>query len=132
MLGLDEALSIRAGRLPARTLPPGTYVYVGRARKNLGARLNRHLRADKKTRWHIDYLEPHKRARRVWVHPNCHDECGAVGYLRAEIPDSECPAPGFGSSDCRCGSHLVWLPGSEGLIELLANSPRYQEVYVHE
>jgi Uri superfamily endonuclease len=132
MLDLNKARSIRAGRLPVQTFRPGTYVYVGRARKNLQARLSRHLRADKKTHWHIDYFAPHKRIRRVWVRPGCYDECGVVGYLRSEIPDTELPAPGFGTSDCRCRSHLVYLPRSGGLIDLLAKSPLYQEVYTNE
>lgn len=132
MLGLDRAQPIQAGRLPVRTFPPGTYVYVGRARRSLKARWSRHLRADKKTHWHIDYLTPHKRVRRVWTRPGCFDECGVAAYLMSEIPGAEILAPGFGASDCRCKGHLVYLPEGGGLLDLLAQSPQYQEVYADE
>lgn len=30
--------------------------------------------------------------------------------VAATLPGAQMPAPGFGSSDCRCVSHLVHLP----------------------
>ncbi|MEM3647735.1 MAG: GIY-YIG nuclease family protein [Thermoproteota archaeon] len=48
----------KPGSLPRVRLPPGCYIYVGSAMGPGGfeKRVLRHLRKNKRTRWHIDYL----------------------------------------------------------------------------
>lgn len=100
---LSADAAVRVGRLGRFTFPAGHYVYTGSARRNLEARVARHLRRGKRLRWHIDYLLacPAARVERVErLHmPECDANRGVEGSL---------PAPGFGASDCAagCGSHL--------------------------
>jgi Uri superfamily endonuclease len=49
-------LRLRVGALGEFDFPAGQYLYTGSARRNLEARIARHLRRDKPLRWHIDYL----------------------------------------------------------------------------
>ena len=84
ILDLTGERSLQVGRLGTCSFPPGFYLYAGSARGGLGPRLRRHLLRKKPFRWHIDYLRQEARVREV--------------------------VKGFGSSDCRCSSHLVHLP----------------------
>jgi sugar fermentation stimulation protein A len=83
----------------------GWYVYTGSARKNLKQRLSRHLRKVRKQKhWHVDYITPYTgRVRPLAIMSYRNLECDLAA-------DMEClggrPVPGFGCSDCHCGSHL--------------------------
>jgi Uri superfamily endonuclease len=101
----------RVGRLGVFDFPRGYYVYIGSALGSGGlARLERHLRSAsgslKRPHWHIDYLlcNPLFRLEESWwaVTPE-RLEC----RLAKSLPGRHIPR--FGSSDCRCGSHLVWF-----------------------
>ena len=91
------------GRLGTFRFPAGRYVYTGSARRNLVARVRRHLSRDKKLRWHIDYLLAARGVRVVDVTLSSDGECAQNRRVVGEII-----VPGFGASDCRahCGSHL--------------------------
>ena len=131
-VGLDEMVDIRtAKRLPQAggayvlilelTLPvpvparlrvdelaPGWYLYCGSAHGpgGLRARVSRHLRKDKKVRWHVDHLSTRARSRFALCSREA-TECSLVERIAAH-GGFEFPAPGFGSSDCRkCTSHLL-------------------------
>ncbi len=56
LIRLTQGQTIRVGRLKNIHFPGGCYAYVGSALGGLKARLKRHLKADKKRYWHIDYL----------------------------------------------------------------------------
>ncbi|ABI56391.1 GIY-YIG nuclease family protein [Alkalilimnicola ehrlichii MLHE-1] len=103
---LRRPCRIRAGRLPGHRLPAGWYVYTGSARRNLAARVERHLRRDKPRRWHIDWLLTRREARVVHVRLSARPEC-----LENAAVGGRVLIPGFGASDCRaaCGSHLRYL-----------------------
>ncbi|OIP01719.1 MAG: hypothetical protein AUJ96_17175 [Armatimonadetes bacterium CG2_30_66_41] len=108
-LCLDQPATIEVGRLGTFDFAAGRYVYTGSALGGLEARVNRHLRADKKLRWHIDYLLAHARITRVRRFPSpdrleCALNAHVLGRRGARVP-----VIGFGSSDCRCSSHLVYL-----------------------
>ena len=105
LIRLTQGQTIRVGRLKNIHFPGGCYAYVGSALGGLKARLRRHLKADKKRYWHIDYLL---------------EKAAINGIIIAETQDRiECriaqelglkfdPVPGFGSSDCNCPSHLFF------------------------
>jgi len=97
---------IVAGALGSCNFPAGHYVYTGSARRNLEARIARHLSASKKLRWHIDYLLAHPDVEILRVETSATPECRWNQQLEGSIP-----APGFGASDCRrqCGSHLKYI-----------------------
>ena len=105
VIHVKEPFRINAGKLLERELEAGIYLYIGRAKKFLRGRLFRHLRAEKKLFWHIDYL---LREQEVSI---------AMIYVRLTEKKIECvladevfrkgePKKGFGCSDCTCYSHL--------------------------
>lgn len=105
-----EPLQIEVGRLGRYRFPPGWYVYSGSARRNLSARLARHLTATKRMRWHIDYLlaAPSVLVRhiRTFDAAECDVNRETPGVILVRR---------FGASDCRagCGSHLKFLRDCE-------------------
>lgn len=94
------------GRLGEFDFPAGDYVYTGSARRNLEARIARHLRRDKRLRWHIDYLLAAPGVTVGEVRRSDVAEC-----VLNQATAGRVPVPGFGASDCRqgCGSHLKFL-----------------------
>ena len=106
--------AIAVGKLGSLQLAPGYYAYVGSAHGpgGLNARLRRHLRRDKRTHWHIDYLTTVLPIRHVYaVESEQKLECAWVRYLLA-LPGARAPILGFGNGDCRegCPAHLLRLP----------------------
>lgn len=102
---IEVAREIRftAGALGPCRLAPGRYAYTGSARRNLEARLRRHLARTKTRHWHIDYLLAHPGVRITGVRRHRRPEC-AVNQATPGVVS----IPGFGAGDCRagCGSHL--------------------------
>lgn len=103
---LNSASTIDVGRLGTHTFPSGNYVYTGSARRNIRARVLRHLSGQQKLHWHIDYLL----------------SCAGVTFSKVVLSAlSECElnrqttgkvvVRRFGSTDCgeRCGSHLKFI-----------------------
>ena len=97
---------IRVGRLGQFEFAVGEYVYSGSAKRGICARVNRHLRSEKKLRWHIDYLLAAPAVTITKVRISTIAECQLVAEAGGKIV-----VPGFGSSDCThgCGSHLRFL-----------------------
>ncbi len=107
LLRLEEDREIIIGRLGSLFFPRGHYLYVGSARGagGLKARLARHRRGTKYPRWHIDYLRCHANLVEIWaVESDQRLECLWAQQLAQLSPAR--PIPHFGSSDCRCPSHL--------------------------
>jgi len=109
VLHLAKPTLLRVGKLGRFTFPAGYYVYTGSAMSGLERRLARHRRRKKKLRWHIDYLLG--RADLVEVialatRQRC--ECERNRQIMS-LPGAEIVAPAFGSSDCRCATHLVYF-----------------------
>ncbi|MCW2278779.1 DNA/RNA nuclease SfsA [Heliophilum fasciatum] len=104
LLTLDKETPVTIGKLGERTLPPGHYVYVGSARKNLTQRVERHLRKRKNFHWHIDYLRDRaSRCTALAVRTTEDLECTLAAAVQVLAVDE---VAGFGASDCRCTSHL--------------------------
>lgn len=103
VIDVAREVTVRVGRLGVFRFPPGRYVYTGSAKRNLEARIARHLSADKRLRWHVDYLLAAPGVAVVAVRRSRRPECELNRATRGGIP-----VPGFGASDCRagCGSHL--------------------------
>jgi len=127
VLHLEGREEITVGKLGTFGFPAGYYLYVGSALGpgGLDARLARHRpsisrrgepvepsghhRRDKKLHWHIDYLLEHAQLVEVWsAVSTARLECLWAQAAR-QLPGSETPVLGFGSSDCRCPSHLIYL-----------------------
>jgi Uri superfamily endonuclease len=125
VLHLERKEEITIGKLGTVTFPAGYYLYVGSALGpgGLEARLARHRRRDKKLHWHIDYLLEHAQLVEVWSAATADKlECLWAQVAR-ELPDSEVTVPGFGSSDCRCPSHLIYLTRKPSYEEFTTKFP---------
>lgn len=120
LVELASPAAIGVGRLGSIPFDAGVYAYVGSAfgPGGLAARLHRYIGGPRKTHWHIDHLlEPAE----------------VIGALhRADIERRECNwarwvgerakarVPGFGSSDCRCESHLFFVGDAKRAEDLVA------------
>jgi Uri superfamily endonuclease len=85
------------------------YLYVGSALGpgGLRARLKHHLAISPRPHWHADYLRRYARLSNVWLSIGTdRRECSWTGILSG-LPQIVAFGHGFGSSDCRCRSHLL-------------------------
>lgn len=110
-LELESSRRITVGKLGTVQFEAGHYAYVGSAfgPGGLAARLAHHLRRTASPHWHMDFLRPHGRVRKIWQARTatvCEHQ-----WVRAlmQIHGATLPARGFGSSDCGCRSHLIRL-----------------------
>jgi Uri superfamily endonuclease len=101
---------VGVGALGEFDLEAGLYAYVGSARQYLRQRVERHMRREKPTRWHIDYLttcEASQPRRALLFGQDEVTECGLSQQL-GDFEQVSAPIEGFGASDCDagCRAHL--------------------------
>ena len=100
-------IQLSIGALGDLELEAGYYAYVGSALGGLEQRVERHLSGNKKIHWHIDHLLTRGRVIDVIQgEATERKECAVAGELAKNLK----PIAGFGSSDCKCGSHLFYGP----------------------
>lgn len=109
LIFLPKATRIRVGKLGTFTFPAGLYVYTGSALNGLEQRLARHQRRRKRLHWHIDYLLRHARIESIYAKPTAKKKECELNRTALRLPGSQVLVRGFGSSDCRCEAHLVYL-----------------------
>lgn len=122
LITVNEPTLVRIRSLGLTFFDKGNYAYVGSAQNNLANRIARHLEKDKVEFWHIDYLLAPcsvdvtsvftKKASR-------HEECTIAERLGSLGKRIE----GFGSSDCRCPSHLFMIEEARFLSEFVNEFP---------
>jgi len=107
-IDVKRPIRLRVGRLGHFLFPAGRYVYTGSAKRNLEARIARHLRKEKALRWHIDWLLSASAVKVTAVTRSGEGECALNQMVVGRVV-----VQGFGASDCRngCGSHLRYLGG---------------------
>ncbi|MFC2165909.1 DUF123 domain-containing protein [Acidobacteriota bacterium] len=132
VIDFKKKLDIKVGQLGIRTFLPGKYLYVGRAKQYLGGRLKRHLRKDKKNFWHIDYLLQESQIEDIWIKHNVFDECRIAATILSQCKEESLPIQGFGSSDCRCPSHLIHFTGHEGGLPKIRKNIEFKKAGIHE
>jgi Uri superfamily endonuclease len=100
--------TLQVGKLGCFRFPVGCFVYVGSAcgPGGLGGRLKHHLNPSAPTHWHIDALRKVARLDQVWLAKGEEVQEHAWAELLRESMNGEVPVKGFGSSDCRCETHL--------------------------
>jgi len=86
----------------------GYYVYIGSAMNSLEGRIQRHLSKYKKLHWHVDYLldNPQSSINKVYFSD---DEVKHECDLAKSIAENGKEVQGFGCSDCKCNSHLIYF-----------------------
>lgn len=119
LLHLPRKIQIRVGALGRQIFPSGYYVYTGSARRGLSHRIARHLRKRKNRHWHIDYLTAAAPVERILIDVSDRfTECQAHQAVM-NIPGAEVIVAEFGSSDCRCRSHLAYFEKKPVVQDLL-------------
>ncbi len=119
VIKISEDLKIRVGRLGEGSFKEGDYIYIGSAKGCLEARLRRHLRKDKKIYWHIDYLLKNKKTKilQIWIIDK-KMECQTAEVF-CQDPTTEIIKKGFGSSDCKCLTHLFFIKNKKQIESIL-------------
>ena len=114
ILRLHQPITLRIGRLGTYAFPAGYYAYAGSALGpgGLAARVGRHLRREKRLHWHIDYLLEVAEVEDVRMEPGA-DRLECAWARRLLDAGGVVVAPGFGASDCRCPTHLIFLGESQ-------------------
>jgi len=108
VISISGDVRVNIGALGGINFKKGLYAYVGSAQKSLEKRIERHLKKVKQKFWHIDYLLENKAVEVLEVfHKEAEkpDEC----KIAKRISEENVSIKGFGSSDCRCKSHLFQL-----------------------
>ncbi len=113
-------IQIEVGALGFIKFKKGFYLYIGSAMAEYGSstllnRVKRHFlsKNEKKIHWHIDYLltNVHSIIKRTYLIPSKYPlECIVAREL-SEICDNS--IKNFGSSDCKCISHLFYFENLE-------------------
>ncbi|RLF27589.1 MAG: GIY-YIG nuclease family protein [Thermoplasmata archaeon] len=102
---LKNNKKISVGKLGDIRFQQGFYVYVGSALNGLEQRIQRHLKKQKKTYWHIDYLLKEAAIKKVFYKEGENkEECN----IAKKLGHSLTMIHGFGCSDCTCKSHLFY------------------------
>ena len=109
VLKISKPITVNVGALGKITFEKGTYCYVGSAMNGLKQRIGRHLKLKTghgKKFWHIDYLitNPFVRIEKIYFKRTSKkfEECKTA----QKIGTYSVSVPNFGSSDCKCNSHL--------------------------
>ncbi|MFC2005055.1 DUF123 domain-containing protein [Chloroflexota bacterium] len=102
---LPEEQVITVGSLKTLHFSRGYYAYVGSALGGVKPRLNHHLQRNKKPRWHIDYFLQRASINNIII---CETEDRVECTIAQALSRQFDSIPGFGSSDCKCSSHLFF------------------------
>ncbi len=136
LIKVSKGQVLDIGKLGRRNFPRGHYTYTGSAlgkgSMSLAGRISRHLRRERKGRWHIDYLLNLSDVRVgavVYSETALGMECPIVKRL-ASLEGVEGVVKGFGSSDCRngCLAHLHRFPNHSKERLIQAVSTIYRDI----
>ncbi|WP_455364539.1 GIY-YIG nuclease family protein [[Eubacterium] cellulosolvens] len=126
LLRVLKDIDLKVGCLGSLHIPQGYYLYVGSAmgpwKTAYESRVKRHYQKKKKRFWHIDHLTTHRDIAICFtelVIENRKIECEITVQLR-KVFDGQILFKNFGSTDCRCGGHLIYLSGTSNK-EILEN-----------
>ncbi len=116
-IAIDKDIQTKIGSLGRVNFKKGIYLYMGSAKKNFKARIKRHLVKKKKLFWHIDYLlsSNFAKIKHIWA-TNKDKECRIAQFLYKKGYSF---INKFGSSDCKCPSHMFFIKDTTGINQLL-------------
>jgi Uri superfamily endonuclease len=126
IIELKSHTRLTVGKLGRFDFPAGWYAYAGSAfgPGGLRARLSHHLRGASRPHWHVDYLGLKGYIQEIWYGRGTdYDEHRWTARLRS-LPHADVLVPGFGSSDCRCETHLVYFPLRPDINRFRREQPR--------
>jgi len=111
VLKSQQAKTIQVGKLAQLDIKQGYYVYIGSAMGSGGvpARLKHHSKVSKRPHWHLDYLRAATEFYQAHaLYSSERKECEWAAMMAKSVAVSQ-PMKGFGSSDCRCSTHLFYF-----------------------
>jgi Uri superfamily endonuclease len=117
-LQLHPSSRLTIGKRGTFDFPAGWYAYVGSAmaRGGLRGRLKHHLSPVKNPHWHIDYVRAIAPVAEVWYLADASFQEHQWAAALRSMSGASLPAPGFGSSDCLCPSHLIQFTDKPSLV----------------
>jgi Uri superfamily endonuclease len=103
--------SVAVGKLGTLEVRPGIYIYVGSAfgPGGLRARIGHHLNNAGSPHWHMDYIGKYLRLDEIWYTCDTRRREHQWIAILSKSRGATAPLAGFGSSDCRCRSHLYYF-----------------------
>jgi Uri superfamily endonuclease len=120
-LFLSEKKEIEIGKIGIHEFNPGFYYYIGSAwnKGGIASRLSHHINISTKPHWHIDYLRKKSSLNKIYF-------VAGLRELEHSFADSLSkflitPIKHFGSSDCKCQSHLFYSKKESKINKLLDN-----------
>ena len=117
LIELNQDLNIQIGSLGNIFFKKGVYSYIGSALNGLEQRIQRHVRKNKNTHWHIDYFLNHGKIIDIFYQESkTKKECIIAQKFNGKIQTIY----NFGSSDCNCESHLFYGDKSK-IMEIIRN-----------
>jgi len=117
VMRLKRDTRCKVGKLGSFRFAKGVYIYTGSARgkgsASIQGRMKRHLGRRSRSFWHIDYLLD---ASGCSIQAIIYSETAGdleceVNRRIQEMTHATFPVRDFGSSDCACPGHLLYLPG---------------------
>jgi Uri superfamily endonuclease len=118
VISVTKDLNIKVGALGTAHFEKGLYAYVSSAQRGLEKRIERHLGKAKRKFWHIDYLLGDASVevlKVLYKSAGKAEEC----EIASNMCEKGVPIRNFGSSDCRCQSHLFKLKDHQFLKEIM-------------
>jgi Uri superfamily endonuclease len=111
ILRLKRDRFIQIGKLGKFYFTPGYYTYLGSAfgPGGLNSRLKHHLNPAPRPHWHIDYLKNTAKIIEVWYSTQIERLEHRWAEVFRKISGAMLPVKGFGSSDCKCETHLFYF-----------------------
>ncbi len=119
LIKVPKNIEVQTGKLGKIKFKCGFYAYVGSALNGLENRVNRHIRKEKRLRWHIDYLlEKAEIAEVIYAETDSRIECKIAENLNKNFESVK----KFGCSDCKCKSHLFYSETFSELNKLVSKA----------
>jgi Uri superfamily endonuclease len=125
-ISVKKEVFIRIGALKKIKFTKGIYTYIGSALARKGSsslinRVQRHLKSsnEKNLHWHIDYLLANENVKiaQIYLLPSPYKfECTLAREFHEIAVDH---IKGFGSTDCKCRSHLFYFKTFENVLKSL-------------
>jgi Uri superfamily endonuclease len=129
---------LKIGKLGTLQLKPGFYIYVGSAfgPGGLKARIAHHCKKARRPHWHIDYLGSFLHLIEIWYTYDPVQREHQWAQTLSATRGTSVPLAGFGSSDCRCKTHLFFRNSRPAIRtfrrKIYANTKYHDNVYIEE
>lgn len=121
IFSIGKEVYVKIGGLGLKRFENGLYAYVGSAQNNLEKRIWRHIRKGKKKFWHIDYLLENEHVQVLGAFYKKTERAFECAFTN-KLGEIGFPISGFGSSDCKCQSHLFKVNDYQLLSKLLSEN----------